>query len=124
MKKSKTTSKLYIFFVIMIFAALACMITALCLCDYRFDVPFADVWQSNMPSFILAGGFVALNIALIIAAIVLRAKNNELTRGEVALAFQITVVLLLEVILCVPIFIVWIIERIHDAISEARCEKI
>ncbi len=119
MKKAKTTSKLYILFLVMIFVALACVITALCLCDYNFKTAFVDVWQANKPSFILAAAFVALNIALIISAIVLR-----VTKSEVSLAFQVATVLLLEVILCVPILIVWIIERIHDAVSDRHREVI
>ena len=124
MKKAKTTSKLYILFLVMIFVALACVITALCLCDYNFKTAFVDVWQANKPSFILAAAFVALNIALIISAIVLRVQNDELTKSEVSLAFQVATVLLLEVILCVPILIVWIIERIHDAVSDRHREVI
>ena len=112
MKKAKTTSKLYILFLVMIFVALACVITALCLCDYNFKTAFVDVWQANKPSFILA------------AALVLRVKNDELTKSEVSLAFQVATVLLLEVILCVPILIVWIIERIHDAVSDRHREVI
>lgn len=124
MKKPKTMSKLHIAFVVMIFISLACMIAALCLCDYDFGMPFADVFQANMPSFILAGISVALDVALIIAAITLRVKNDSLTRSEVGLSFMIAIVLLLEVVLCVPIFIVWVIERIHDAVSDKRREKI
>ena len=124
MKKTKTTSKLYIPFVVMIFIALVCLIVALCLCDYDFNKQFTDVFQSNMTSFILCGVSVALDVALIVAAIVLRVKNDELTRSEVGLAFEVAIVLLLEAVLCVPIFIVWVIEKIHDAISDARREKI
>lgn len=124
MKKAKTSSKLYIPYVVMIFAALACLIAALCLCDYDFNGAFADVWQRNMPSFILAAVCVALNLVFVISAIVLRVKNNPLTRDEVALAFEVVIVLLLETILCVPIFIAWIIERIHDAVSDKHREKI
>ena len=124
MKNNKTISKLHIPFVVMIFVSLACIVTALCLCDYNFNGAFADIWQANMPSFILAGASVALDLALIIAAIVLRVKNNELTRAEVGLAFMIVILLLLEVVFCVPIFLMWVIESIHDAVSKARREKI
>lgn len=117
-------SKLHIPFVVIMFVALACIITALCLCDYKFDVPFVQVWQANMPSMILAAAFVALNLVLIISAIVLRIKNDEVTKSEVTLAFQITVVLILEIVLCVPIFIIWIIEKIHDAASKRKNETI
>ena len=124
MKKAKTSSKLYIPYVVMIFIALACLITALCLCDYDFNGALAEIWQRNMPSFILALAFVALNLIFVISAIVLRVKNNPLTRDEVALAFEVAIVLLLEIILCVPIFIVWGIERIHDAVSDKHRENI
>lgn len=124
MRKPKTGSKLHIAFIVMIFVALASIITALCLFDYKLDAPFEAIWRNNMPSLILAGVFVALDLSLIISAIVLRVKNDEQTRGEVLLAFMIVIVLLLEAVLCVPIFIVWIIEKIHDAISNAKREKI
>lgn len=124
MKKAKTSSKLYIAYVIMIFIALACLITALSLFDYNFNGAFNEVWQRNMPSFILAAVCVALNLIFVISAIVLRVKNNPLTRDEVALAFEVAIVLLLEVVLCIPIFIVWIIERIHDAVSDKHRERI
>ena len=124
MKKPKTSSKLYIPYVVMIFIALACLITALCLCDYDFNGALAEIWQRNMPSFILALAFVALNLIFVISAIVFRVKNNPLTRDEVALAFEVAIVLLLEIILCVPIFIVWGIERIHDAVSDKHRENI
>ena len=124
MKKTKTSSKLHIAFVIIIFVALACLVTALCLFDYNFDVRLVVMWQANMPSLILAGAFVVLSLVLIISAIVLRVKNDELTRSEVGLSFMIAAVLLLEIILCVPIFILWIIESIHDAVSNAKREQI
>lgn len=124
MKKPKTSSKPHIAFVVMIFVALASIIVALCLFDYNFNVSFAEMWQANMPSIILAGVFAAIDLTLIISAIVLAIKNDELTRSEVWLSFMIVTVLLLEIILCVPIFILWIIERIHDAVSDAKREKI
>lgn len=124
MKKSKTTSKLYILFVVMIFVSLACFIAALCVCNYDFSGDFVSVYNANKAFFILAGVSVDLDVALIISAIVLWVKNDELTRSEVSLAFQVAIVLLLEVVLCVPIFIIWVIEKIHDAISYTRRENI
>ena len=124
MKKPKTSSNLHIAFVVIIFVALASIITALCLFDYNFDVSFDTMWQANMAAIILAGVFAVCDLTLIISAIVLRIKNDELTRAEVGLSFMIVTVLLLEIILCVPILILWIIERIHDAISYAKREKI
>lgn len=108
----------------MIFIALASIITALCLFDYKLDAPFETIWQNNMLPIILAGVFVAIDLALIIAAIALRIKNDKLTRGEVGLAFMITIVLLLEVVFCVPIFLLWVIENIHDAISDRKSKKL
>ena len=124
MKKPKTSSQLHIAFVIFILMALASFITALCLFDYNFDVSLDKMWQANMPTFILLGAFVVLNLILIISAIVLRIKNDELTRSEVSLSFMIAAVLLLEVVLCVPIFIVWIAELIHDAISARKRDNV
>ena len=124
MKKPKTSSNLHIAFVVIIFVALASIVTALCLFDYNFNASFVEIWQANMPSIILAGVFVIGDLTLIISAIVLRIKNDALTRSEVGLSFMIAAVLLLEIILCVPIFILWIIERIHDAISDAKRETI
>lgn len=124
MKKNKTSSKLHIAFVIVILASLACFITALCLCDYNFDSPFKDVWQANTAPFILFGASVLLDLILVISAIILRVKNDELTRSEVGLAFMIAIVLLLEVVLCAPIFIAWIVETIHDAVANSKRERI
>lgn len=120
----KSSSKLHIAFVVMMFAALICFIVSLCLFDYKFDAPFIDIWQANMPSFILMAVFAALNLILIISAIVLRVKNNERTKSETSLAFQITVVLILEIVLSVPLLIVWIIQKIHDAVSYRKRENI
>lgn len=124
MKKPKTSSNLHIALVIIILVALACLVAALCLFDYNFDVSFVEMWQANIPSLILAGAFVALNLVLIISAIKLRVKNDELTRSEVGLSFMIAAVLLLELILCVPIFIMWIVERLHDAVSTHKNKKL
>lgn len=124
MKKRKTSSNLHIAFVVLIFVALTSIITALCLFDYKLDAPFETIWQNNMLPIILAGVFVAIDLTLIISAIVLAIKNDELTRSEVLLSFMIATVLLLEVILCVPIFILWIIESIHDAVSARKSKKL
>lgn len=124
MKKKKESSRLHILFVVMILAALVSFIAALCLFDYDFDVPLSAMWQANMPSFILLGVFAAINIALIVSAVVLRVKNDELTKSEVPLAFMITAVIVLETVFCVPIFILWIAELIHDAIRDFKHERI
>ena len=124
MKKKKGSSKLHIAFVVMMLAALACFIVALCLFDYNFDVPFLAMWQANMPSIIIFGVFAAINIALIVSAVVLRVKNDESTKSEVLLAFMITAVIVLETVFCAPIFIVWIAELIHDAIRDVKHERI
>lgn len=124
MKKAKTSSKLHIAFIIMMLLALVSVIVALCLFDYNFDSTFEEMWLRNTPSFILAGVFAALNLVIILSAIVLRIKNDELTRSEVNLAFLITAVLVLETVLCVPIFIAWIVELIHDEISRRKNETV
>lgn len=124
MKKPKTSSKLHIVFIVAIFVSLACMITALCLFSYNFDASFAEIWQADMPALILCGSSLVLDLALIVSAVILRVKNDERTRGEVGLAFMIAIVLLLETALCVPIFVVWVIERIHDSVSMRRRETL
>ncbi len=124
MKKKKESSRLHILFVVMILSAFVSFIAALCLFDYEFDVPLSAMWQANMPSFILIGVFAAINIALIVSAVVLRVKNDELTKSEVPLAFMITAVIVLETVFCVPIFILWIAELIHDAIRDIKRERI
>ncbi len=120
----KSGSKLHIAFVIMMFIAFICFIVSLCLFDYNFNSPFIDVWQANMPSFILMAVFAVFNLILIISAIALRVKNDERTKSETSLAFQITAVLILEIVLSVPLFIVWIIQKIHDAVSNRKRENI
>lgn len=118
----KTASKLHIFYVVIMLLALGAIIAALCLFDYKFDVTFATMWQNNMIALILAGAFALLNIIVVLSAIILRIKNDELTRGEVKLGFMVTAVIVLEVALCVPLFLIWLIQLIHDAVSRRKRE--
>lgn len=88
--------------------------------DHYESFVLITIWNINYVSFILFGAFVVLDLILIVSAIVLLIKNDELTRSEVGLSFMIAAVLLLEVMLCVPIFVLWIIERIHDGVSTRK----
>ena len=120
----KTSSNLHIPYVILMLSALGCIIAALCLFDYKFNVDFATVWQNNAAALILAGVFVAFNLVIALTAIILKIKNDDLTRGEMSVAFLITVLLVVEIILCVPIFLIWLGQLVHDAIVRRKRENV
>lgn len=120
----KTASKLYIFYVVIMLLALGAIIAALCLFDYKFDVTFEQMWQNNTIALCLAGAFVLINVIIILSAIILRIKNDALTRGEVKLGFMVTAVIILETVLCVPIFLIWLVQLIQDAVARRKRESI
>ena len=120
----KTSSNLHIPYVIIMLLALGCIIAALVLFDYNFAVSLAEMWQNNMIALILAGVFVLLNLVVALTAIILKIKNDELTRDEMKVSFLITVIIIVEVVLCVPIFLIWLVQLIQDGIARRKHENI
>lgn len=118
----KTNSKQHIFYCILFLLSLGCLITAFATFDYNFAADFVSSFKANILAYSFAAAWLIMILVVVVAEICLRVKNNEETRGEVALGFQITAVIVLEVALCAPIFIIWIIEKIHDAISDRKRE--
>lgn len=95
---------------------LAYFIAAMCM--------FFAANDRSMVTYILFGVTGITVLVQIIAAIVYACKKDKDGMEELQLSYQVVAVTLLIIVLCVPIFIVWIIEKIHDAISNRKSENI
>lgn len=78
----------------------------------------------SMVSYILFGITGVLALVQIIAAIVYACKKNRADLDELVLAYEIVAIVIALIVLAVPIFFIWIIEKIHDAVSAKHSANI
>lgn len=81
---------------------------------------FFAAHDNSMVSYILFGVTCVLALVQVIAWIVYACRKDRTDLEELQLSYQLVVLILALIILCVPIFFLWIIEKIHDAVSMKR----
>lgn len=106
----------HICYSIVVMLMLAFFISAMCM--------FFAANDRSMVSYILFGITGVMVLAQVIAAIVYACRKDKNSMEELQLSYQVVALVLLVVILCVPIFFIWVVEKIHDAVSYKHRENI
>ncbi|MCM1533120.1 MAG: hypothetical protein NC099_00530 [Corallococcus sp.] len=116
------TPKTYIFYCIVLIAVVVCFVVGMCLFDFSCELTWENVTTANLVSFILFSVTVLGAVVLIFSAVITRAKKDKSACDEVELGCQLAFVLIAITVLCIPIFLVWVCQKIHDAISARNKE--
>ncbi|MCX4286957.1 MAG: hypothetical protein OSJ68_06670 [Clostridia bacterium] len=75
-------------------------------------------------SYALFGGLAVCGIVLFSCAIAYACKKDKLALDEISVGLMVDVLLLLMTVCSPIIFVVWIIEKIHDAVSANRYKNV
>lgn len=78
----------------------------------------------SMVSYILFGITGVTALIQVLAAVIYACRKDKDGLDALQVAYAVVALIILVTALCVPIFFIWIIERIHDAVSAKRSQEI